>query len=107
MEIIKSMATQSPVIIASLVFVIAAALKAGKEKGAMLVLLGTIGLCLMAFANPIIYYGIMPKVIENVGTDNIGRIYLVLALITNVSWAGAIVLISIGIFLRPTPIRQP
>ena len=106
MEIIKSMAIASPIIIASLVFVMAAAFKAGKEKGSILVLFGTIGLCLMAFANPIIYTVIMPRVIENVEPDNFQRIYLVLGLILNTCWAGAIVLISIGILLRPTPVRQ-
>ncbi len=107
MEIIKSLAFQSPMIIASLVFVTAAILKAGKEKGAILILLGAIGLCLLTFAIPIIYSGIMPKVIENMQPLQISVIYSRLQMITNIFWAAAIVLISIGTFLRSPAVRQP
>ena len=107
MDIIKSMIIAVPMIIASLVFAMAAAFKAGKEKGSILVLFGTIGFCIMAIANPIIYSVIMPKVIENMEPDKIGLIYTVVGLIFSTCWAGAIILISVGIFIRPTPVRQP
>jgi len=107
MDIMKSMVIASPMIIASLVFAMAAAFKAGREKGSILVLFGTIGLFLMALTNPIIYTVIMPRVIENMEPDKIEPIYLVLGLILNICWAGAIILISVGIFLRPVAVRQP
>ena len=96
-------------IIASLAFVVAAVLKVGKERGAMLIVLGAIGLSLLTIANPIIYSGIMPKLIENMQANNyehIGHLYLVLNIVTSIFWTSAIVLISIGTFLRLPPARQ-
>ncbi|WP_442511277.1 hypothetical protein SH528x_002947 [Novipirellula sp. SH528] len=110
MDIIKSIAIQVPMMIASLAFVVAAVLKVGKERGAMLIVLGAVGLFLLTIANPIIYSGIIPKVIENMETndhEHIPRIYLVVNIITSIFWTSAIVLISIGTFLRSPPVRQP
>ena len=101
MELAKSLAIQFPMIIASLVFVTAAILKVGKEKGATLVMCGAFGLCLLTFANPIIYSGIMPRVIESGGMENVGRIYMAVGLLTGICWAASIVLVAVGTFLRP------
>ncbi|MEF9476240.1 MAG: hypothetical protein L0958_06100 [Candidatus Mariimomonas ferrooxydans] len=106
MEIIKSLTFQIPIILACVLFFIAAILRMGKEKGATLVLLGAIGMLFMACATPVIYAGIMPKLIENMAKDNIGNIYFAIRLISNIFWASSIALIAIGTFIRPRVIHQ-
>ncbi len=65
-------------------------------------LLGAIGLELNAIAIPVIYRGIMPKVIDSVieSGGDVQAIYFSLSLVTNVCWAGAVCLIALGTFLR-------
>ena len=101
MEIIKLIAIQSPLIIASLIFVVAAMLKVGKEKGSRLILSGSIIWCIIILVNPIIYSVIMPMVTKNLANSgNIQNISLVIGLVTSILLAGAIILISIGTFAR-------
>jgi hypothetical protein len=107
MEIIKSIAIQSPTIIASLVFVIAAALKAGKERGSILILSGAIGLCLLTFASPFIYSGLMHNLIEGTGIGSIENTFMVIGLITRIWSACSIALVSIGTFLRTPAAPKP
>jgi len=101
MDIAKQLAIQIPVLAASITLLIAAILKAGREKGAILVLLGAVALCLLAVAVPVVYSVVMPRVIETVGVDNIQNAYLALGLTFNILWATALVLIAIGTLLRP------
>ncbi|MFO7908045.1 MAG: hypothetical protein ACQESR_22250 [Planctomycetota bacterium] len=105
MDIIRSLAPQVPIIVASLFLLMAATQKAGREKGATLILLGAIVLCLVAIAGPVVIL-FVPRVITSMGLTNIQAIYLALQLITSMLWAGAIALISIGIFLRPPATRD-
>ena len=105
MEIITAIATNVPMFLACVLLAIAALLKLGKERGAVLILLGAIGLILLNFASPILYILIMPKVIEGMDleTEHISYLYSAIGFASNLLWAGAIALIAIGTFLRPTP----
>lgn len=102
MEVIKAFAIQTPLILASLLLVIAALLKMGKEKGALPVFLGTIGLFLLTVANPIIYSVIMPRIVESTQPENLHTTYQVMGIVTNIAWAISIVLIAIGTISRST-----
>lgn len=93
-------------IVASLAFVTAAALMAGKETGSIPILSGAIIMCLLTLANPILYSGVMPRVIENAEREDIGRIYATLGLAINLCWAGSLILIAIGIFMRLPAARE-
>ena len=92
MEIEKQIVMQSPLMIASITLMIAAILKAGNEKGAILVMSGAIGLCLLTLVTPIAYSEILPKVIENMEIDNIADFYMAVGLVVNILWAAAIIL---------------
>ena len=102
MEIIKSIAIKIPMIIACVFLGIAAMRKMGKEKGAILVMIGAIGLIFIACSIPIVYRIIMPKMIEIIEVDKISDFYLAIQIIINLIQASAIALIAIGIFVRPT-----
>ena len=102
MEILKSLGTQSPIIIASLILAVACLLKAGKERGAILILLGAIGLCVSAVLTPLFYSGIMPKLMENNAPEDMQSIFLLVAFVVNFFWAGAIGLIAVGTWMRKT-----
>lgn len=91
---------QIPMIIASAVFVAASVTRMGKEKGAMLVLLRAIGLFITAIASPIVFSLILPGVTRNMDVENVPSIYMLSGLMINLNWAGAIVIIAIGTFLR-------
>jgi len=106
MEVIKAFAIQTPLILASLLLVIAALLKMGKERGALPVFLGTIGLLLLSVANPILYSVIMPGIIESTPSENIHTTYQIIGIVTNIAWAISIVLIAIGTISRSTPQGQ-
>ncbi|MCP4656687.1 MAG: hypothetical protein GY856_14840 [bacterium] len=109
MEIITSIATNVPMFLACVLLAIAAGLKLGKEKGSILILLGAIGLILLTCASPIVYVVIMPKVIEgmDLNAEHVSNVYSAIGLASNLFWAGAIALIAVGTFLRPTVVRQP
>ena len=106
MEIITSIAIQIPMIIACVFLGIAAYRKMGKEKGAILVMLGAIGLIFMACSTPVVYRIIMPRTFYILGCNGIYGIYLASDIIINLFWAGAIALIAIGTFVRPTVVHK-
>ncbi len=103
MEIITSIATNVPMFFACILLAVAAALKLGKEKGSVLILLGAIVLILLTCASPILYSLIIPKVIEgmDLNSEHISFVYSVIGLVSNLFWAGGIALIAVGTFLRP------
>ncbi|MDP6542577.1 MAG: hypothetical protein QGH60_01215 [Phycisphaerae bacterium] len=101
MDIARQIAIQIPTLIASVVLLIAAIGKAGREKGAILLLSGAILLCLLAVAGPLLYAVIMPRVLDAIGSDNVHDIYMTLGFVLNILWAAAIVLIAVGIMSRP------
>ncbi|MDP6542584.1 MAG: hypothetical protein QGH60_01250 [Phycisphaerae bacterium] len=106
MDLARQLAIQIPIVIVSVTLLIAAAGKAGKERGAILIVMGAIGMCVMSVAGPLLYGVIMPRLIDIAGSSNISNIYLVLGLAVNILWSVPILLIAIGTFQRPTPAVQ-
>ncbi len=106
MEMFKSMAMQLPMLIACLVFVVAAAKKIGREKGAVLVMAGAIGMVFLTIAGPIIHVGIMGRLIENMQVEEVPFLFLIISLVTNLFWTVAIALVAIGTFKRPSPMGE-
>jgi len=91
---------QSPMIAASIAFVIVALLKAGKEKGALLIVLGAIGICLLTVSSPIIHAVVVPRILEDMDSSKIRQLYSVIGWVTNFCWAAALALVAIGTLLR-------
>jgi len=85
---------------------IAAILKAGKEKGSVLVLAGAIWLVFMGILNPVFYSLIAPGIVKNLAMENASLFYMIAGVIINCLWAGAHSLIAIGILIRPPAVQQ-
>ena len=106
MEMFKSMAMQLPMLIACLVFVVAAAKKIGFEKGAPLVMVGAVGMAILTISGPIIHVGIMPRLIDNMQIEEVPFVLWIISLVTNLFWTVAITLVAIGTFKRPSPMGE-
>ena len=107
--VLISIVLQVPLIIASAVLLIAALLKMRKEKGSIPFLLGAVSILLVTLASPIVYSGIVPWVIWNiggVGRHHFGLIYLGVRVVVSIVWAVAILLLSLGTFLRRPTARR-
>jgi hypothetical protein len=103
MDILSSLSTylgHLPAIIACIVLVIAAVLKTGKEKGSVWVLVGALGLTLTSILNPLFFSLIAPLLIEG-SAGSAQMFYTVAGLILGLFWAGSLILVAVGIFIRP------
>ena len=104
MDTFKIFMMQSPMIAASIAFVIVALLKAGKEKGAILIVLGAIGICLLTISSPIVHGVVVPRILEDMDSSNMPQLFRVIGWVTNFCWAAALALVAIGTLLRvPAP----
>lgn len=97
MEFLKALLVHLPSILATLILAIAALLKAGKERGSILLVLGAIGLFIQSLVNPILFIVILPKLISNGASTNL---YGTVSAINTLLWAGSLLLIAIGTFIR-------
>lgn len=100
MQLLQSFAIQVPLIVACSVFVMAALFKAGKEKGAGLIAVGAVGLCLLVLMDPLFSYLVMPKIVQNMDNEAISNAYLIRGIVSNLCWTAAIFLVAVGTFLR-------
>ena len=109
MDVARMMINSSPTIIASLVLLVAAICKLGRERGSVLILLGAIGMSVMALTVPVFYVVFMPRIIEVMkGMDglDVSTVYRIVAVIVQIFWGVSIALIAIGTFLRNSPVAQ-
>ncbi|MGI9460419.1 MAG: hypothetical protein ACR2NF_10505 [Pirellulales bacterium] len=100
MQLLQSFAVQLPMIIACAVFLIAAIFKVGKEKGAGLVAVGAVGLCLLVISNPLFNYLFMSEMVSHMDPEAISYVFLIKSVVSNLLWAVAIALVATGTFLR-------
>ena len=100
MDLFQSFATQIPIVTACAVFATAAMLKVGKEKGAGLIALGAVGLCLTVIMNPLFNYLVMPLMVRGMDPENISFALLIYDVIFKLCWTAAIALVATGTFLR-------
>ena len=102
MDIINSFVIQLPAFVAALVLFMAALGKTGRERGAGLFLLGSIGLLAVTILNPVIYTMIMPRVVNamQMEASRIGHVYMLVGLVTNLLFAASVVLLALGTFMR-------
>ena len=110
MNLVHNILPKVPVMLASVALLIAAALKLGKEKGAILVMLGAGGVCLITFASPMIFSVLVPRLAESArgsGAASISQIYLVIRIFTSAVWTVSLVLIAVGTFVRSAKARPP
>ena len=90
-----------PMVFAALILLLAAALKVGKEKGSIFLLLGGTGTLLMSIISPVYYTLIFPKLMENGPPDNPEVFFAVQGMIVNTFWALPLVMIAVAVFMRP------
>ena len=96
MALLNTWIIHLPSIIATLILVIAALLKAGKEKGSIPIAFGAVGLLIQSITSPIFFQIILPRIAHN----GPGNIYIACSIITTLLWAGCLILIAIGTFIR-------
>ncbi|MBN2161335.1 MAG: hypothetical protein JXR25_01615 [Pontiellaceae bacterium] len=102
MEILATFAIQIPMFLAILFLVAAAITKAGKERGAVLVIMGAVGLLLLAVISPVIYMTIIPKLIESGNVESVRAVHTTVSVVINIFWAIAVSMIALGTLIRPT-----
>jgi hypothetical protein len=100
MQIIESLAVKLPLVIACVVFLMAAIFKVGKETGAGFIAAGAVVLGLVVIINPLVGVLVMPRLIKGLSPEMISYAYLIRGLISSLCWAGAIALVATGTFLR-------
>ena len=100
MQLLQSFAIQVPFIVACSVFVMAALSKVGNEKGAGLIAVGAVGLCLLAIINPLFSYLVMPQIVQNMDNEAISNASLIRGIVSNFCRTAAIFLVALGTFFR-------
>ncbi len=103
MNLVSAIVFYVPVLLASIAFLVAAGLKRGEERGGTVFFLGALLLLLVNLAGPLIYAVIVPSMVESGNTDSLEAVLLALQLALGFATALAIVLLSVGTFLRPAP----
>tara|TARA_Y100000385_G_scaffold23344_1_gene22566 strand:- start:66 stop:470 length:405 start_codon:yes stop_codon:yes gene_type:complete len=101
MQFITSFAVQLPLMIACVVFVIAAMFKVGKEKGAGLIAAGAVGLCLLVIIGPLFNSLVMSRIVAEMDPQAMSYAFLIKQVIFNFLWASSVALVATGTFLRP------
>lgn len=97
-----------PAILAGILLVIAASRKLGKERGAILIFLGAIGLIVLGVGTPILYYVILPQVARKLRWFNkIRAATLEYQFIMSIIWGVVMALIAIGTFMRSAGVDKP
>jgi len=89
-----------PMTTASVVLVIAAIGKTGRERGAGLFMIGAVCLCVMSIVSPVFYELIIPKLLDSFDGPARDRLFLVAAWTSRVLWSGAVLCLAVGVFMR-------